>query len=135
MNPRRSPYTADPLWPDVVASATATIGPGACKPLERVQFGALHQRLTTDQGLTSWAIFRAPFRAWPGSLRRSACGDGGNFGSFRRSCHLETVHSRSPYWYIPLHPQLVELLDTLQSQRSDEHDRLIVWKDGPLNRH
>jgi integrase/recombinase XerD len=37
--------------------------------------------------------------------------------------------------YIPLHPQLVELLDTHQSQRRDDIDRLIVWKDGPLNRH
>ncbi|HEX6299943.1 MAG TPA: tyrosine-type recombinase/integrase [Acidimicrobiia bacterium] len=37
--------------------------------------------------------------------------------------------------YVPLHPQLVELLDTHQSQRSDDIDRLIVWKGGPLNRH
>ncbi len=37
--------------------------------------------------------------------------------------------------YVPLHPQLVELLDNHQSQRSDDIDRLIVWKGGPLNRH
>ncbi|MEX0698134.1 MAG: site-specific integrase, partial [Acidimicrobiia bacterium] len=37
--------------------------------------------------------------------------------------------------YVPLHPQLVELLDTHQSQRSDDIDRLIVWNGGPLNRH
>lgn len=37
--------------------------------------------------------------------------------------------------YVPLHPQLVELLDTHQTQRSDDIDRLIVWKDRPLNRH
>lgn len=37
--------------------------------------------------------------------------------------------------YIPLHPQLVELLNGHQNQRSDDIDRLIVWKGGPLNRH
>lgn len=37
--------------------------------------------------------------------------------------------------YIPLHPQLVELLDTHQAERDDTIDRLIVWKEGPLNRH
>jgi integrase len=37
--------------------------------------------------------------------------------------------------YIPLHPQLVELLDTHQASRTDDIDRLITWKGGPLNRH
>ena len=37
--------------------------------------------------------------------------------------------------YVPLHPQLVELLDTHQAGRDDDLDRLIVWKDRPLNRH
>lgn len=37
--------------------------------------------------------------------------------------------------YVPLHPQLVELLDTHQTQRNDDVDRLVVWNGGPLNRH
>jgi site-specific recombinase XerD len=37
--------------------------------------------------------------------------------------------------YVPLHPQLVELLDTHQASRRDDLDRLIVWKNRPLNRH
>jgi site-specific recombinase XerD len=37
--------------------------------------------------------------------------------------------------YVPLHPQLVELLDTHQATRRDDLDRLIVWKGRPLNRH
>jgi site-specific recombinase XerD len=37
--------------------------------------------------------------------------------------------------YVPLHPQLVELLDTYQADRRDDLDRLIVWKGRPLNRH
>ena len=37
--------------------------------------------------------------------------------------------------YVPLHPQLVELLDAHQAGRDDDLDRLIVWKSRPLNRH
>ena len=37
--------------------------------------------------------------------------------------------------YVPLHPQLVELLDAHNADRDDDIDRLIVWNDGPLNRH
>jgi integrase len=37
--------------------------------------------------------------------------------------------------YIPLHPQLVELLNAHQTGRSDDTDRLIIWNAGPLNRH
>ncbi len=37
--------------------------------------------------------------------------------------------------YVPLHPQLVDLLDAHQAARSDDVDRLIVWNGGPLNRH
>lgn len=37
--------------------------------------------------------------------------------------------------YVPLHPQLVELLDDHQAGRRDDLDRLIVWKQRPLNRH
>ena len=37
--------------------------------------------------------------------------------------------------YVPLHPQLVELLDAHQTGRNDDLDRLIVWKGRPLNRH
>ncbi len=38
--------------------------------------------------------------------------------------------------YVPLHPQLVDLLDAHQaSRRDDDLDRLIVWKGRPLNRH
>jgi site-specific recombinase XerD len=37
--------------------------------------------------------------------------------------------------YVPLHPQLVELLDAHQAGRGDDLDRLIVWKGRPLNRH
>lgn len=37
--------------------------------------------------------------------------------------------------YVPLHPQLIELLDAHQADRDDDLDRLIVWKGRPLNRH
>jgi len=37
--------------------------------------------------------------------------------------------------YVPLHPQLVELLDEHQAGRDDDIDRLITWKGRPLNRH
>jgi len=37
--------------------------------------------------------------------------------------------------YVPLHPQLVELLDTHHAGRDDDLDRLIIWNGGPLNRH
>lgn len=37
--------------------------------------------------------------------------------------------------YVPLHPQLDELLDVHQAGRGDDLDRLIVWKGRPLNRH
>ena len=37
--------------------------------------------------------------------------------------------------HVPLHPQLVELLDDHQADRGDDLDRLIVWKNRPLNRH
>jgi integrase len=37
--------------------------------------------------------------------------------------------------YIPLHPQLVELLEAHRAGRDDDIDRLIIWKGGPLNRH
>ncbi len=37
--------------------------------------------------------------------------------------------------YVPLHPQLVELLEIHQAGRSDDIDRLIIWNGGPLNRH
>ena len=37
--------------------------------------------------------------------------------------------------YVPLHPQLVELLDEHQTSRDDDIDRLILWRGGPLNRH
>lgn len=37
--------------------------------------------------------------------------------------------------YLPLHPQLVELLDAHQTGRDDDIDRLIVSGGGPLNRH
>ncbi len=37
--------------------------------------------------------------------------------------------------YVPLHPQLVELLDAHRAARSDDINRLIVWNGGPLNRH
>ena len=37
--------------------------------------------------------------------------------------------------YVPLHPQLVELLDEHQAGRCDDLDRLITWKGRPLNRH
>jgi integrase len=37
--------------------------------------------------------------------------------------------------YIPLHPQLVELLNDHQAGRDDDIDRLIIWKGGPLDRH
>lgn len=36
---------------------------------------------------------------------------------------------------IPLHAQLVELIDAHQAGRSDDLDRLIRWNGGPLNRH
>jgi site-specific recombinase XerD len=37
--------------------------------------------------------------------------------------------------YVPLHAQLVDLLDTHQAARDDDLDRLIVWNGGALNRH
>ena len=37
--------------------------------------------------------------------------------------------------YVPLHPQLVELLDEHHTSRDDDIDRLILWRSGPLNRH
>ncbi len=37
--------------------------------------------------------------------------------------------------YVPLHPQLVELLDEHQTGRNDDIDRLILWRNKPLNRH
>lgn len=37
--------------------------------------------------------------------------------------------------YVPLHPQLVELLDAHQAGPDDDLDRLIIWNGGPLNRH
>ena len=37
--------------------------------------------------------------------------------------------------YVPLHAQLVELLEIHQQDRSDDVDRLIIWNDGPLDRH
>ena len=37
--------------------------------------------------------------------------------------------------YIPLHPQLVELLDNHQANRDDGIDRLIIRNTEPLNRH
>ena len=37
--------------------------------------------------------------------------------------------------YVPLHPQLVELLDDHQQSRSDAHDRLIVFNGRRLDRH
>jgi integrase len=37
--------------------------------------------------------------------------------------------------YVPLHPQLVELLNAHRVGRDDDIDRLITWKGRPLNRH
>ena len=37
--------------------------------------------------------------------------------------------------YVPLHPQLVELLNAHRAGRDDDTDRLITWKGRPLNRH
>ncbi len=37
--------------------------------------------------------------------------------------------------YVPLHPQLVELLDAHHVERNDDIDRLIIWNDSELNRH
>ncbi len=37
--------------------------------------------------------------------------------------------------YVPLHPQLVELLDAHQAERDDNLDRLIIWNNAELNRH
>jgi hypothetical protein len=37
--------------------------------------------------------------------------------------------------YIPLHPQLVELIDDHLDGRSNDIDRLIVWNGRSLNRH
>ncbi len=37
--------------------------------------------------------------------------------------------------YVPLHPQLVELLEIHRAGRGDDIDRLITWKGRPLNRH
>ena len=37
--------------------------------------------------------------------------------------------------YIPLHPQLVELVDDHHASRDDDIDRLIVWNGSAINRH
>lgn len=37
--------------------------------------------------------------------------------------------------YVPLHPQLVELLDAHHAARADDVDRLVVFDGRPLNRH
>ena len=37
--------------------------------------------------------------------------------------------------YVPLHAQLVELLDAHQQERADDLDRLIFWNGGSLDRH
>ncbi|MCP3973322.1 MAG: tyrosine-type recombinase/integrase [bacterium] len=37
--------------------------------------------------------------------------------------------------YVPLHPQLVELLNDYQASRDDDIDRLIIWNGGPMSRH
>jgi integrase len=37
--------------------------------------------------------------------------------------------------YVPLHPQLVELLSDYRQSRDDDIDRLIIWNGGPLTRH
>ena len=37
--------------------------------------------------------------------------------------------------YVPLHPQLVDLLDTHQAERDDDLDRLIVFNGRRLDRH
>jgi integrase len=37
--------------------------------------------------------------------------------------------------YVPLHPQLVELLEIHHAGRDDALDRLIIWNGGPLSRH
>ena len=37
--------------------------------------------------------------------------------------------------YVPLHPQLVELVNDHQANRDDEIDRLIIWNGSPVNRH
>jgi hypothetical protein len=37
--------------------------------------------------------------------------------------------------YVPLHPQLVELLNAYQATRNDDIDRLITWNGGPMSRH
>lgn len=37
--------------------------------------------------------------------------------------------------YIPLHPQLVELLDEHRASRDDDINSLIIWNEGPLDRH
>ncbi len=37
--------------------------------------------------------------------------------------------------YVPLHPQLVELLNDYRHSRDDDLDRLIIWNGGPLTRH
>ena len=37
--------------------------------------------------------------------------------------------------YVPLHRQLVELLDAHHADRDDDIDRLIVWNDRPIDRH
>jgi site-specific recombinase XerD len=37
--------------------------------------------------------------------------------------------------YVPLHPQLVELLNAHQATRDDDIDRLICWNGGTLDRH
>ena len=37
--------------------------------------------------------------------------------------------------YVPLHPQLVDLINAHHAQRNDDIDRLIIWNGGPLDRH
>ncbi|MDH3262143.1 MAG: tyrosine-type recombinase/integrase [Gemmatimonadota bacterium] len=37
--------------------------------------------------------------------------------------------------YVPLHPQLVELLDEHRASRDDDIDRLVIWNGGPMSRH
>jgi site-specific recombinase XerD len=37
--------------------------------------------------------------------------------------------------YVPLHPQLVELIEYHQADRVDDLDRLIIWNGGSLDRH
>jgi len=37
--------------------------------------------------------------------------------------------------YVPLHPQLVELVNDHQANRDDDIDRLIIWNGSAMNRH